>query len=151
MDIRDLIRLLNENAVDYIIIGASSFPYYGYVRNTLDTDILIRPGKDNAEKALKCLQRFGFDTKDITAQEMLNKKILFRQYDEEVDIHPEVKGASFKQLWENKNRGKIAGEDVFFPSLVDLIEMKKAAGRAKDREDLKYLNRLKKKKEKNED
>lgn len=143
MDIRDLIRLLNENAVDYIIVGATSFPYYGYVRNTLDTDILIRPDKANAEKTLKCLKEFGFDTKDVTVEELLNKKILFRQYDEEVDIHPEVKGVSFEQIWKNKNKGKIGGGKVFFPSLDDLIEMKKAAGRAKDREDIKYLKRLK--------
>jgi predicted nucleotidyltransferase len=34
---------------------------------------------------------------------------------------------------------------VWFASLDDLIKMKKAAGRAKDHEDLKYLLRLKRK------
>jgi hypothetical protein len=35
---------------------------------------------------------------------------------------------------------------VYFPSLEDMIKMKKAAGRAKDKEDLKYLERIKNKK-----
>ncbi len=37
---------------------------------------------------------------------------------------------------------KIGKSEVFFPSPEDMIRMKKAAGRAKDREDLKFLRRL---------
>jgi hypothetical protein len=33
-------------------------------------------------------------------------------------------------------------ETRIFPSLEDMIRMKKAAGRAKDREDLKFLKKL---------
>ncbi len=38
--------------------------------------------------------------------------------------------------------GKI---EVYFPSLDDMIKMKKAAGRAIDKEDLKHLRRIKQK------
>ena len=39
MELEKLIKLLKENKVDYIIIGATAFPIYGYVRATLDVDI----------------------------------------------------------------------------------------------------------------
>ncbi|OPX17803.1 hypothetical protein BXT86_04530 [candidate division WOR-3 bacterium 4484_100] len=35
MEIENLLRLLNENRVRYVIIGASAFPIHGYTRATL--------------------------------------------------------------------------------------------------------------------
>jgi hypothetical protein len=49
-----------------------------------------------------------------------------------------------KSLKENKVKAKFGDTFVWFASLDDLIKMKKAAGRPKDREDLKYLLKLKK-------
>jgi len=56
MVIEDLLRLLKEHKVDFVIIGATAFSVYGYVRATLDTDIFIRPDKSNAEKTLAALK-----------------------------------------------------------------------------------------------
>lgn len=78
---------------------------------------------------------------------MLTKKILIRQYILETDIHPFVAGVSFGEVWANRVQGKIGSQQVYFPSLDDLIKMKKAAGRDKDKEDLKILLELKAKKE----
>lgn len=61
----------------------------------------------------------------------------------ETDVHPFVKGASFKDVWKKKVKGKIGSQTVFFPSLDDLIKMIKAAGREKDKEDLKILLKIK--------
>jgi predicted nucleotidyltransferase len=41
MDTEKLLRLLNENKVKYVIIGATAFPVHGYARATLDLDIFI--------------------------------------------------------------------------------------------------------------
>ncbi|RKZ21220.1 hypothetical protein DRQ23_07575 [bacterium] len=43
MDIEKLLKLLKENNVKYVIIGATAFPYYGYMRATMDVDIFIEP------------------------------------------------------------------------------------------------------------
>ena len=75
---------------------------------------------------------------------MLTKKILIRQYLVETDIHPFVKGVSFDEVWKNRVKAKFGDTFVWFASLDDLIKMKKAAGRPKDLEDLKYLQKLKK-------
>jgi len=42
MDIENLLRLLNENKVKFVIIGATAFPVHGYSRATLDVDILFK-------------------------------------------------------------------------------------------------------------
>jgi hypothetical protein len=126
-----------------VIIGATAFPVHGYSRATLDIDIFIRPERSNAEKTLSALGEFGYDVTDITVDELLTKKILIRQYLVETDIHPYVKGASFDTVWKNKVKAKFGETFAWFASLNDLIKMKRAAGRPKDREDLKYLLKLK--------
>lgn len=142
MVIEDLLRLLKEHNVDFLIIGATAFPVYGYVRATLDTDIFIRPERSNAEKTLTALKEFGYDMSDVTFDDLLTKKILIRQYVVEVDIHPFVKGADFETVWQRKVKSKFGNTIVYFASLDDLIEMKQAAGRVKDLEDLKYLIKI---------
>ena len=145
MDTEKLLRLLKGHNVDFVIIGATAFPVHGYSRATLDIDIFIRPEKYNAEKTKKALKDFGYDMTDVAINELLTKKILIRQYALETDIHPFVKGVTFENVWKNKVEAKFGDTSVWFASLEDLIVMKRAAGRAQDLEDLKYLLRLKKK------
>jgi len=142
MDIKNLLKSLNEHKVRYVIIGAYAFPFYGYSRATIDIDIFIEPHKDNAQKTLKALSDFGYDVSDLAVEDMLKKKILIRQYALETDIHPFVTGISFEEVWKNKKKGEIEGVKTYFASLDDLIIMKKAAGREKDLQDLKFLKKL---------
>ncbi len=81
---------------------------------------------------------------DISIEELLIKKLLIRQYTLETDIHPHVKGISFDEVWKNRVRAKFGNTFVYFASLDDLIKMKKAAGRARDLEDLKVLLNIRK-------
>jgi predicted nucleotidyltransferase len=143
MDVEKLLKLLKENKVRFVIIGATAFPVYGYSRSTLDTDIFIEPKPPNAERTRCALTKFGYDVTDISVRDLLTKKVLIRQYMVETDIHPFVKGVTFEAIWAHKVKAKIGGTFVWFASLDDLIKMKKVAGRAKDIEDLKYLLQLK--------
>jgi predicted nucleotidyltransferase len=144
MNAEKLLKLLKENRVKFVIIGATAFPVHGYSRATLDIDIFIKPEKTNAKRTLKALKQFGYDVADLTIEELLTKKVLIRQYRVETDIHPNVKGATFEKIWKNKVKSKFGQTFVWFASLDDLITMKRAAARPQDLEDLKYLLRLKK-------
>ncbi len=144
MDAEKLLRLLKEHKVNFVIIGATAFPVHGYARATLDIDIFLRPRKKNAEKAWSALKEFGYEMTDVSIEDLLQKKLLIRQYAVETDIHPFVKGVSFDQVWKNKVRAKFGNTFVYFASLDDLIKMKQAAGRPKDLEDLKILSEIKK-------
>jgi predicted nucleotidyltransferase len=146
MDTEKLLKSLNGNKVDFIVIGATAFPVYGYARATLDIDLFVRPEKENIKRLKKALMDFGYDLTDISEEDMLKNKLLIRQYALETDIHPFVKGVIFKDIWKNKIRSKFGDTEVYFPCLDDMIRMKKAAGRAKDLEDLKYLKKIKAKK-----
>lgn len=143
MDTERLLRLLKENKAAFVIIGATALPVYGYARATLDIDLFVKPDLDNIRKVIKALEEFGYDLMDLTPKDFLKNKILIRQYTVEADIHPFVKGISFEQVWKNRIKAKFGKTEVYFPSLDDMIKMKKAAGRAIDKADLKYLRRIK--------
>jgi predicted nucleotidyltransferase len=144
MDIENLLRSFNDRKVKFVIIGAAAFPVHGYARATVDTDIFIQPTEANAKKCLAALQDFGYDVHQITEHDLLKKKTLLRQYLVEVDIHPFVTGVKFQDVWKRKVKNKIGKAETFFAGLDDLIKMKRAVGRPKDKEDLKILLKLKK-------
>jgi predicted nucleotidyltransferase len=146
MDISSLLKSLNAQRVQYVIIGATAFPTHGYARATADIDILIKPMPENARRAIAALAQVGYDVSDLSAAEVLQKKILFRQYILATDIHPSAVGVTFDTVWRNRVKDTIEGVPVFVASLDDLIKMKRAANRAKDREDLKVLRELKRRK-----
>ena len=148
MDTEGLLRLLKEHKVDFVIIGATAFPVHGYSRATLDIDIFIRPQRANAERAWHALKEFGYDMTKIRIEEMLAKKILIRQYAVETDIHPFVKGIRFDTVWRNKVRAKFGKTFAYFASCEDLIRMKRAAGRPRDLEDVRFLLKLRRRKSK---
>ena len=145
MDTEGLLKSLNDHEVKYVVIGATAFPVHGYVRATLDIEIFIRPEKENGERVLKALAHFGYDISEITVEDLLKKKVLIRQYGVETDIHPFVAGVDFNEVWEASVKGFYGKTQTRFAGLNSLIKMKKAAGRSKDLEDLKYLERLKEK------
>lgn len=148
MKIEDLIKLLNDQSADYIIIGAEACGVHGFVRATGDLDILIRPVKENIERVRKALETFGFDTTDASLEDFQTKKILFRQYWYDVDIHPSAAGVDTQEALQNKHPALFEGIPTYFASLDDLIKMKRAAGRPQDLEDLRYLEEIKRQQEK---
>jgi len=146
MAIERLIQSLSADKAVFVVIGATAFPVYGYARATLDVDLFVKPTRPNIVKVMKALRRFGYDLADFTVTDFLTHKVLIRQYVLETDIHPFVKGVSFDDVWKSKIKGRIGKTEAYFPSLEMMIRMKKAAGRPKDREDLKYLTKLSAKK-----
>jgi predicted nucleotidyltransferase len=146
MDIENLLKSLRENKVRFVIIGAAAFPVHGYSRATLDVDLFVQPERTNAIRCLRALKDFGYDLTGITANDLLTKKLLIRQYLVEVDIHPFVTGVRFDEVWKHKIKNKIGKTAAYFASLDDLIKMKRAVNRNKDKEDLKVLRELRRRK-----
>lgn len=146
MQIKDLIKLLNGHAVEYVIIGAQACAAHGYVRATEDLDFIIHPTEKNIQRVRAALEAFGYDTSDATLEDFKTKKILFRQYWFEVDVHPAASGVDTVEALKNRVEGLYEGVPTSFASLDDLIAMKKAAGRPKDLEDLRYLEEIKRQK-----
>ncbi|WP_353717354.1 hypothetical protein [Dyadobacter sp. 676] len=56
----NLIRLLNEENIEYVVLGGHAVIAHGYLRTTGDVDIFVNPTDENAEKLLKVMFRHGY-------------------------------------------------------------------------------------------
>jgi len=77
-DFKEFLKLLNENKVEYLLIGGYAVNYYGYVRPTGDMDIWISLSRENAEKVVAALREFGFASPEINAELFVKEKSLVR-------------------------------------------------------------------------
>lgn len=144
-----LFGLLNDQRVEYLLIGGTLAIAYGVPRVTKDIDLFIRPVLDNAERCLEALKKMGMGTahltnaEDICAMEVTIFKDFLR-----VDVLTKVKGLDFDEVW--KERSDLVVDDVVIHCLnvSDLIKSKKAAGRPGDLEDVKILEMTSQKEEK---
>lgn len=142
----NLFKFLNQENVEYLLIGGTLSIVYGVPRVTKDIDLFLNPKMGNAVSCLKALRDFGMGTADLTTAEELCKKevTIFKDF-LRVDILTHVKGLIFREAW--KNKVVLSLEDITIPSLCldDLIKSKKAAGRPRDIEDIKILEMARKK------
>lgn len=54
-DLKTLIRALNDNGVDYLLIGGYALFAHGYHRSTIDIDILVPANLETGKKIRKAL------------------------------------------------------------------------------------------------
>jgi len=57
----ELLRLLNDHEVRYMVVGGYAVAYHGYPRATGDLDLWIDRTKENAGRVIEALCEFGFD------------------------------------------------------------------------------------------
>jgi hypothetical protein len=64
----ELLRLLEENHVEYLIVGGYAVAYHGFPRFTKDIDIFYKNSPDNISRIRIALKSFGFSEKDIPVE-----------------------------------------------------------------------------------
>ena len=64
-DFEELLRLFEEQAVDYMIVGGYAVAWHGYPRFTKDLDIFFLASSDNVCRLRRALTAFGFAEEDL--------------------------------------------------------------------------------------
>ncbi|NQU65266.1 MAG: hypothetical protein HQ517_13425 [SAR324 cluster bacterium] len=59
-DMRELVLLFKKHGVDFAICSGFAVAHYGFVRMTMDFDLLINPSPENAKRIMAALEEFGF-------------------------------------------------------------------------------------------
>lgn len=140
-----LLKSLNDQGVEYLLVGGMLAIAYGVPRVTKDIDLFIRKTRENAEKILKVLSDLGFGTTALTSvEELINTEVtIFKDY-LRLDVLTKIKGLEFEEAYQRKKVIQLGSIPVYVLSLEDLITSKKAAGRAGDLEDVTHLEKIKK-------
>lgn len=70
-DFADFILALNQEKVEYLLVGGYAVIFHGYNRTTGDLDIWINPTPDNYNKLVKAFSVFGMSLFDMTEEKFL--------------------------------------------------------------------------------
>ncbi|NIM10523.1 MAG: hypothetical protein GTO45_00895 [Candidatus Aminicenantes bacterium] len=140
-DFKDLFKLLKEEAVEYLVVGAHAVIFYAEPRYTKDLDIWVNPTLENARKVWKALLRFGAPLKDISIEDFTDPDVIYQIGVEpnRIDIIMGIAGVEFEDALKNRVISTYDGIEISIIGKSDLIIAKKAVGRKTDILDVERL------------
>ncbi len=141
LDFKEFLKLLNEKAVKYLLIGGYAVGYHGYPRATNDMDVWVAIHPDNAGRIVQALKEFGFDQPELTPELFLKKNKIIRMGHPpmRLEISTGISGVEFDDCYASRIVDDFDGVTVSIIDLPHLKKNKKAAGRLKDLADLENL------------
>ena len=141
-ELSQLISALDENEIKYAVCGGLSMAIHGFVRATVDIDVLIKA--ESLEKAYKISAEIGFDIRglDISFKERAVEIRRISKIDEDGEVlsldfllvTPQV-----EEVWETREEINFLGKKLSVVSREGLIKMKQLAGRPQDLADIERL------------
>ena len=140
-DVERLNEALARNDVAYLFIGKGAAVLHGFPDTTQDVDIFPRKDTKNAQALIEALTELGFTIDSAAAGEIARGKdfVQLRSGPFDVDLVFAPDGIeSFDDAW----RRGVRIEQFPVCALDDIIESKRQAGRAKDRETLPRLEKF---------
>lgn len=147
-DFKDLLKILNDYRVKYLIAGGYAVMYYTEPRFTKDIDIWTKPTRLNAQKLWNALAEFGAPLEQVTLDDFCNKELIYQIgiAPNRIDIMMDIPGIEFERAWKNRKQTQYGKIPIFIIGLNQLIKAKETAGRDQDLLDSKLLKSIKKRK-----
>lgn len=141
-DFRELLQILNEQEVRYLVAGGYAVIHHTQPRYTKDIDIWIEPTKENAHKLMEAFRLFGVPllgrVEDDFAQE--GSQLSLGARPSEIDFLTTIPGLEFDPAWERRVISDEDGLEIPYLGRSDIISAKKKAGRPQDLVDLEELS-----------
>jgi predicted nucleotidyltransferase len=142
-DYKEILQLLIEAKVDFLLIGAYAVAAHGYPRSTGDIDIWINPTPENAKKTYDTIVKFGAPLFDLQVEDLYKIGNVFQIgiAPRRIDILTGISGVIYSEAKEDFIELELYGMTLPFISLEKLIRNKEATGRDKDKIDLNNLKK----------
>ena len=140
-DYKEMLQILLNNKVRFLVVGAYAMGAYGYPRATGDIDIWVEASSENSEKIHQSLSEFGAPLSEVTKTTFCEEGIVFQigVAPRRIDIITKIDGVDFNKAYSDKQKMEIEGIKIPFLSKENLIKNKESTGREKDQLDAKYL------------
>jgi len=138
---KELLQLLNNFEVEYLIVGGFAVMKYGEPRYTKHLDVWVHNSAENSVRVVQALKKFGapLEHDGITSETFAEKQVVYQigVAPVRIDILTEITGVDFADAWRKKVPSTFFGVPVHFLSFDDLVANKQALGRSSDLKDLK--------------
>jgi len=155
----DVFKEFELRDVRYLIVGGMAVNLYGYVRLTMDLDIMVDLSEENLLKIVDVMEKFNYTPRvPVNPHELISEEnrdkwikekgaIVFTFIDlknpfRHIDIFLR-NPIDFEGAYLRKEVITVGGIKLNIASMDDLIEMKMASGRPRDMEDINHLKRIK--------
>ncbi len=138
-DLLRIVALLEEEQVEYALIGGYALALQGIVRLTEDVDILVEPTLENARRWVRALSKLPDGAaKELIGDDTLHEEPYAIRINDEftVDVMNSASGFTWEEL--RPYRTRVDGVHVL--SLEGLLKMKEH-GRLKDQADAEAIRR----------
>ena len=152
LDLRALVTALERHRVRFVVIGGVAAQAHGSPSMTYDLDVCVARDRENAAALAAALRDmhaypraapaglpFQLDAQALLSRDLSTWATDFGDLDTLGEPTP---GLRYEDLVANATMETIAGQRVLVAGLDDLIAMKRAAGRPKDRIELEVLGAL---------
>jgi predicted nucleotidyltransferase len=154
----ELLKALEEKGIRYVVVGGVAVVLHGFVRATMDLDLIVSLEAGNTGKFLQLVKELGYRPKapvpleDFAKVEKRNEwvetkgMIVFslhhsKRVQELVDVFVE-EPIPFDNLYARRIQVPVEGCLISVASNQDLRTLKRAAGRPQDLEDVRALEEL---------
>lgn len=140
-DFRDFLKFLNEEKVEYLIIGGWAVAIHGVPRYTKDLDVWIAIGVENAKRVVIALKRFGFTHGETDEALFLQEGNIIRMGfpPMRIEILNKIDGVDFSECYERRTVRQVGELKIPVICLDDLLLNKRASGRPQDLADIDRL------------
>jgi transcriptional regulator with XRE-family HTH domain len=137
-----LLRLLGEHRVEFVVIGGFALSAHGVIRATANIDVVPAPGAANLRRLGDALREVGVDVLQGDDLRVGDNQVVRTRLGR-VDVMQAVPGVDgYRQLREGSIEVDVPAAGRFpFAGCDDLIAMKRAAGRPQDEIDIVSLER----------
>lgn len=129
---------LNDNKINYVIVGGFAVIFYGNPRNTMDIDYIIQLSDRDIPMMIKFLQENGFYADEYDMREALKEKSHFTVEDKGTLFRLDIKGIygeMDERTLRNKKKVNLYNMTIYLASPEDTIANKLLYGSERDIED----------------
>src|SRR3989338_422570 len=149
---------LSKRKIKYLIVGGMAVILHGYDRRTGDLDLMVAMDEPNLQNLIEAIRSLGwkpripvkledFVRSDLRESWMKEKGMkVFSVFNpkknaETMDILIES-GVNFEKAYDRRERMTVYGIPIHVAAIEDVIQLKKAAGRQRDLEDIRALKQI---------
>jgi hypothetical protein len=138
-----MLLCLQEEKVDFLIVGAYALAAHGNPRATGDIDIWVKADAENGKRVIKALTVFGAPIANLSTDDFVRGDTIIQigVVPCRIDIITGIDGVKFAEAWENKIEVTVDGLTLYILSKADLLKNKLAANRDKDQSDIAWLKK----------
>lgn len=155
----EIFKEFEKRDVRYLIVGGMAVNLYGYIRLTMDLDIMVDLSDKNLSKVVDVMEKFSYTPRvPVNPHEFISEEkrdewikekgaVVFTFIDlkkpfKHIDIFLS-NPIDFEEAYLRRELMTIGDVKLSIASIDDLIKMKSSTGRPRDIEDIHHLERIK--------